>query len=223
MKSPEELSELTERLEALEASVEADVEDVRERVIQVKRETDGKAPADHDHPDLTEDLQTLETALASLEDDLERTERRLEGGFDNFEEILEELFDRTDAVEGDLDAVSQALRSMRETVATVARRERRRARADHLKGIAAKRGVRTANCEDCNATVDVALLSEAVCPTCGEPFHSLDANPGFFGTSILETGEPPALEGETVSPPTLDDVGREAAESDFDWQSGERR
>ena len=223
MKTAEDLSELSARLEALEEAVDADIEDVRERVIQVKREADAKAPADHEHPDLAGDLAALETAVASLEDDLDRTERRLEGGFDNFEEILEELFDRTETVEADLDAIGQALQSMRETVATVARRERRRARADHLKGIATKRGVRTANCENCNATVDVALLSEAVCPTCGEPFHSLDANPGFFGTSILETGEPPALEGETVSPPDLEEVGRGSGQTDFNWQSGERR
>ena len=155
MNNPEERSELAARLEALETSVEADIEDVRDRVIQVKRETDEKAPTDHDHPGLAEDLQTLETTLESLEADLDRTEDRLDGGFDNFEEILEELFDRTETVEEDLDAIGQALQSMQETVATVARRERRRARADHLKRIAAKRGVRTANCEDCNATVDI--------------------------------------------------------------------
>ena len=56
-----EVPAIVERLDALDADVAAlsdavdeKIEDVRERVIQVKREADGKAPADHDHPELAE-------------------------------------------------------------------------------------------------------------------------------------------------------------------------
>jgi DNA repair exonuclease SbcCD ATPase subunit len=226
MKAEEDLQALERRVEELEERVEKDVEDVRERVVQVKREADKKAPTDHDHDELAERVEDLAAEISATAEALEQTESRLDGGFENFEEILERLLDRTDALEDDVDTIGAALRSMRSTLDTVAERERRRARADHLKTTAAERGVRTAKCEDCSTTVDVAMLSEPACPTCGADFHSLDANPGFFGTSILETGRRPALEGDGPSGrPDLSAVGDgsadEQADSAFDWQSSD--
>lgn len=208
MMAEEEFESLESRIEALEAAFEADIEDVRKRVIQVKRETDEKAAASHDHDGLERAVEDLEADLEAVEETLERTESRLDGGFENFEEILERLLDRTADLERDVGIIGQALRSMRQTLDTVAEREQQRARADHFKQTAAVRGVRKAKCEACNSKIDIALLSEARCPTCGESFHTLDANPGFFGTSVLETGERPALEGGTsTSRPDLDGVG----------------
>lgn len=219
----EEYDELQAEIENLKASFEADVEDVRKRVIQVKREADSKAPADHEHASLRQEIAALRSDLEENEAAIESVETRLEGGFDNFEEILENLLDRTAELEDDLEGIGQAVRSMRDTLDTVAERERRRARADHLKQTAAARGVRTAKCEACNAAVDVALLSEPSCPSCNETFNNLDANPGFFGTSVLETGRQPALEGETTDSrhrPGSRETG-DGSESAFDWQQDE--
>jgi chromosome segregation ATPase len=206
-----DLDGLEERLGDLEATVEADIQDVRERVIQVKRETDGKAPADHDHDSLESAIADLEAGLEEATEAIDRTDSRLDGGFENFEEILERLLDRTSDLERDVNTIGRALRSMRQTLDSVAERDQQRARADHLKQTAAVRGVRTAKCEACNSKLDVALLSEARCPSCGESFHTLDANPGFFGTSILETGDRPALEGEgATARPDLEGLGGRA-------------
>lgn len=212
--------DVADRLAELESSTEAKIRDLRERVIQVKREADGKAPADHDHEELAARLTALESDLATAQDSLDRTADRLEGGFENFEEILTSLLDRVEALEEDLRTTGQVLREVRGTLETVAEREQRRARADHLKDTAAARGVRTAKCGDCNTTVDVALLTDATCPGCGASFHTLDANPGFFGTSVLETGERPALEGESEHHRAdLDGIGeREAGSTPTDWQ-----
>lgn len=208
MMADEELKDLQATIEELEAKIEADIQDVRERVIQVKRETDAKAAESHEHESLETALEDLQSELEATQKRLERTESKLEGGFENFEEILEAILDRTSDLESDVDTIGRALGSMRQTLDTVAEREQQRARADHLKETAAVRGVRTAKCEGCKSKIDVALLSEARCPNCGESFHTLDANPGFFGTSILETGERPALEGETsASRPDLEGLG----------------
>lgn len=222
----EEIAELEATIEALESSVESDIQDVRDRVIQVKRETDAKAPADHSHETLEAGVTELEEDIEGIRETLEQTESRLEGGFTNFEEILESLLDRTVALETDVDTLGQVLRSVRKTLDTVAEREQRRARADHLKRNAATTGVRTAKCESCRSTIDIALLSDATCPNCGESFHTLDASPGFFGTSILETGDRPALEGgEFQDRPDLDSVGPESegetqeTNANFDWQN----
>ena len=203
-----DLEALRERIEALEAAFEDDIQDVRERVIQVKRETDEKAPAEHDHDSLESAIADLESDIEAAQEAIDRTGSRLDGGFENFEEILETLLDRTSDLERDVNTIGRALQSMRQTLDSVAERDQQRARADHLKQTAAVRGVRTAKCEACNSKLDVALLSEARCPSCGENFHTLDANPGFFGTSILETGDRPALEGDgATSRPDLEGLG----------------
>ena len=226
MMAEEEFEELQAEIESLKAAFEADVEDVRQRVIQVKREADSKATADHEHPSLRQELDALRSDIDEETAAIDDVETRLEGGFENFEEILENLFDRTEQLEEDLDGIGQAVRSMRDTLDTVAEREQRRARAEHLKQTAAARGVRTAKCEACNAAVDIALLSEPNCPSCNETFNNLDANPGFFGTSVLETGRQPALEGETTD--SRDDLGSQnrgtgdGTKTAFDWQQGDR-
>lgn len=212
-----QLDDIRSQLEALEESIEADIQDVRDRIVQVKRETDGKAPADHAHEHLEQRLTELQADLEETAADLEATDARLEGGFENFEDILESLMDRTADLETDVETLGAALGSMRGTLDAIAEREQRRARADHFKRTAAKRGVRTAKCADCNSKLDVALLSSATCPNCEARFHTLDANPGFFGTSILETGERPALEGGTAEDrPDLGTVGGTEAANNGD-------
>lgn len=225
MAMDEEAPDLRSRLDELEASTEEKIQDLRERVVQVKRETDAKAPAEHDHEEHAARLAALESDLETLQAALDRTDSRLDGGFENFEEILETLVDRTDDLDGDVQTLGQALRGLRTTLDTVAEREQRRARADHLKSTAAARGVRTAKCADCNTNVDVALLTDATCPSCGASFHTLDANPGFFGTSVLETGERPALEGGTEPRADLDELserqGEKPSTTSLDWRGGD--
>ncbi|AOW79642.1 hypothetical protein HTSR_0442 [Halodesulfurarchaeum formicicum] len=230
MTAEQDLEALHERVETLESDTAQKIEDVRDRIVQVKRETDRKAAAEHDHEELAARLTALESDLEAVRSAVEQTESKLDGGFENFEEILETLFDRTADLEADVQTLGQAVRSMKRTLETVAEREQRRARADHLKQTAAARGVRTAKCQDCNTKVDIALLSDGTCPSCGANFHTLDANPGFFGTSVLETGDRPALEGGTeAAAPDLDTLTADAEDSEeprsaLDWtEDGEDR
>ena len=72
------LDDLSGRVEGLESDLDEKITDVRERVIQVKREADDKAPAGHDHPSI---------------------DRRIDDGFGDYEEILESLVERTEALE----------------------------------------------------------------------------------------------------------------------------
>ena len=198
----EELDAVRSELSELESTVESLIEDVRERVIQVKRETDEKAPADHDHPDVAERIETTEASVESLEESVESVRTRLDRGFDNYEEILEYLLSRTDDLTATLETVGTAVLELEKKVDTIAAREHRRTQADRLQKTAAKHGVRTAKCESCQTKVEVALLSEPACPSCEATFRDLEPNPGFFGTSKLLTGSRPALEGPSETPAT---------------------
>lgn len=183
-----------------EAEFEEQLQDVRDRVIQVKRETDGKAPADHDHPDLTEQaaealaaVDNLEAAVADLASTQDRLSNRVDGGFENFEEVLTYLRDETDRLDGKLTTLATAVLAMREAVASVAAANARRERTDSLKRAANREHVRVADCEDCESEVDVSLLTAPECPFCGATFEDVEATRGWFGSHTLVTGSAPAL------------------------------
>ena len=206
-------ADLADRLDSQREEYVDLVEDVRDRVIQVKRETDAKAPLEHTHPDLAGQVESLQADLESLTERVETLEERLDGGFENFEEILTVLVERTDDIADDVETLGGGMVAMKETLETVTGREQGRARADRLKREAATHGVRKAKCEECGSTVDLGLLSSATCPTCDATFQDLDANPGFFGSSMLETGARPALEAPS-DVPSADEIESVAAESE---------
>ncbi|OVE85718.1 hypothetical protein [Natronolimnobius baerhuensis] len=202
-------------LEDLEEQVEADLEshheefhelleDVRSRVIQVKREADAKAPADHDHAEYEDDIASMRTDLTDLED-------HVSAGFENFEDVLDYLFDQTDDLEERSTVLATAVVDLRDRWNAVAERERRRAAVERLQLAANQLGIRAAACEDCDASVDIALLTAPECPHCASSFADVTERTSFFGSHILETGEPPALEGQArrETQPTSDEVFEE--------------
>lgn len=191
----DELTALQGQFEAQHEEFTALLEDVRSRVVQVKRETDGKASADHTHPDsLTEDdLESIRAELATLED-------TVESGFDNFETVLENLLDETDDLAERSTLLARAVIDLRERRDAVADRERRRAGAEELQLAANRLGVRTASCTDCESSVDIALLTAPECPHCASQFTDVSEKSSIFGSHRLRTGDPPALEGRVEAP-----------------------
>lgn len=99
------------RFEELDAEFTELLEDVRERVIQVKRETDRKAPADHDHEDLAERLATLSDRLDDVEADLSAVEGDAEQ--------VATLSERVDEVAADLTEQAAAVDEVESELAAV--------------------------------------------------------------------------------------------------------
>lgn len=195
----DDVSELAERVDDAEADFEEKLQDVRERVIQVKREADEKASADHDHRDLESDVESLREEVAALDD-------HVDAGFGNFEEVLSYLRDEADDLNRKTTTLASVVLSMRETVRALAGAEARRARADQLRRDANVAGVENADCEECGQSVTVAQLSAPECPFCGAAFEGVSAKSGWFGSHTLETGTAPAL---TSKQSWLDDEGDE--------------
>lgn len=201
-------------LEEVEREFRELVEDVRDRVIQVKRETDEKAPADHGHPALANELQRVADGLERVEAELERVDHRVDRGFENYEEVLEYLTETTDDVQRAVSRLTSVVVDLRGRLRETTRDEARRTALAHLTDAANRHGVNSARCEDCDERVDVSLLVEPRCPHCDTAFTTLEPRPGFFRTSVLHTGRLPALE----EPPAggLDDELEELVERPTD-------
>ncbi|MEF8852717.1 MAG: hypothetical protein V5A44_11190 [Haloarculaceae archaeon] len=186
------------RLESEVGRVERDfdekIQDVRERVVQVKREADGKAPADHSH----REFEDLSAAVADLEAQLDDFASRLDDGESERERLQARVADIEDATER-LDEVEDRLRTVAWVVSDLkdaVDEELGGGRAvDSLKQSAAEADVDRAVCENCDQAVDIALLSEPRCPHCGTAVNDVELPGGLFGkpkltvAKQLEAGE----------------------------------
>jgi predicted transcriptional regulator len=188
-----ERSAFEEALDDHREEFEALLDDVRKRVVQVKREADAKAPADHDHEALEERVDALAADVTSTSEAVEAVEDDLEAGFENFEDVLEYLTETTDDLEGKTGKLARVLVDVRSEVERLRVQESRRAEAEALQLAANREGVRTAKCGECGSPVDVSLLSAPECPHCASTFGDVEKRSGLFSSNRLVTGDPPAL------------------------------
>jgi chromosome segregation ATPase len=186
---------------------EALLDDVRKRVVQVKREADSKAAADHDHDALENRVDALAADVTSASEAVEAVEEELAAGFENFEDVLEYLTETTDELEGKTGKLARVLVDVRSEVKRLRVQESRRAEAEALQLAANREGVRTAKCGECESPVDISLLSAPECPHCASTFSDVEKRSGLFSSNRLVTGDPPALpEGQDA------DLSEELAE-----------
>ena len=231
--SVDELDTVSDRLETvegrvdgLEESLEEKIDDVRMRVVQVKREADEKAPRDHEHPRFREDLDGVRTDIENVRDQLDEMQSRVDAGFDNYEEILTYLDETTADLDEHLRVVAQSVVDLRSRVADIEATELERKALSDLLRVANDTGERKATCDDCGETVYLDLLTEPRCPGCRSAFDELSPSRGFFGSATLHTGNPPALEAAAPEggdvETFLDDAATDgvASGTDSDTDSG---
>src|SRR6056297_104113 len=201
----EELASLRAHVEAQREEFIDHVEDVRERVVQVKREVDGRAPAEHDHEryadadavrelestidDVAADVEAIDASLQTLAD-------RVDEGFDSYETILDDLAADLELVSDRSTVLANAVLDLRDTRTAMQARANRRGAADEVKLAANRLGVRSASCADCGSSVEIALLTTPTCPHCGASIADVERRSSILGSHTLVTGEPPALPGD---------------------------
>ncbi|MFB6165807.1 MAG: hypothetical protein ABEJ31_11670 [Haloarculaceae archaeon] len=176
--------EVTDQLDSRTAALEDDytelVEDVRERVIQVKRETDAKAPADHDHPELADRIDAVDAEIDEVRESLASVTDRVESDLDQQSEEIAELSASLSQARDRLQTLAHVVADLRSDAT-----DDRRASVDALKRRAAELDARAAVCESCGATVDVALLTEPECPDCGAAVTDVEPGRRFFNKPRL--------------------------------------
>jgi chaperonin cofactor prefoldin len=194
----ERLAAVESRVSTLEGDLEEKVTDVRDRVVQVKREADRKAAADHDHPDLADDVDSALEAARAARDETDRLEEYVEGGFQNYEEVLEYLTETSETLDRRVVAVAKVLVDLRSRVREMEASLASTAAVEEIQADANRHGTATADCGDCERTVRIGLLGRPRCPHCEAAFDGFEPASGFFGSATLTVGTRPALAGETV-------------------------
>lgn len=241
----EDVSGLQSRLDDLEADYREKLDDVRKRVVQVKREADAKADADHSHADIDDALARLTTLEAELDglSDLRQTVQRLERRLD------EDHDERIADLETELDGVQSGLTSLRaeveetdderlgavedrlddaqeklQTVAWVVRDLREAVQGggaaeqtlQHIKQSAAAADVRRASCANCGSGVEIGLLTEPSCPHCDATLSDVEPSKRRFGLGSATLTVAAGLESGA-------DAGREDELDDIPTDRSEHR
>lgn len=197
-------SRLDDQLSAATASVEAEVDrvdekidrqidDVRERVIQLKQETDQKAPADHTHDAfdrLDEELEEIGADLLAVRDDLDEIDERVA----ETDETVTDVVDRVADAEDKLKRVAWVVSDLREETRG---RDSHQQAVERIKRAAAQEGITSASCENCSESVEIALLTDPECPHCNAVVADVRPVGGLFRTKArlvtaaeLEAGVP---------------------------------
>lgn len=178
------------RIDDVEADYMEKIEDVRERVVQLKRELDDKAETGHSHAELTE-VDELATRLDSLDAELDEVQARLDERLQEQEVTTEDMEERLDSVQDRLKTVAWVVSDLRETLENDTGTDA----VDRIKRAAAQANVDRANCESCGEAVAIGLLTEPNCPHCQATVTNVEAASGFFSkpklltASQLESGE----------------------------------
>lgn len=181
------------RIDDVEADHRAKLEDVRNRVVQLKRELDEKAPADHGHEQF-ERIETMANRLdevAATVDSLDAELSELPERVDDHATAIERFDERLETAEERLRTVAWVVRDLRD-----AQEARSGVEAlDRIKRAAAKADVERAKCEHCGNGVSIGLLADPECPHCESTVTNVEPANGFFGkprlvtASQLESGE----------------------------------
>ncbi|MDS0283066.1 hypothetical protein [Haloarcula onubensis] len=169
------------RLDDIEDDFAGKITDVRERVVQLKRELDGKAPADHEAfetvAELDESVTELNRELVEVRDEFEtdvaaQTERvdDLETRFDEFERRLEDTEDK-------LKRVAWVVSDLRDNQGG---RDAHQKAVDRIKRAAAQEGITAASCQNCGETVHVGLLTDPQCPHCNSTVSDVQPEGGII-------------------------------------------
>ncbi|WP_200531293.1 hypothetical protein [Halorubrum sp. LN27] len=107
----EEVAAIQARLDDLDAEVDEKVEDLRERFVELYRDLESKAPADHAHEETAERLDAVAADLDAVADRLDEIEAEAAATAtvgEAVEETIDALDDRLARVESRLDEVGDA-------------------------------------------------------------------------------------------------------------------
>lgn len=182
--------QLEGRVDGVEEEFQTKLEDVRNRVIQVKRETDSKAPSDHSHPEFDR-LERLAETVDSLEDDISRLEAEFDETVPGATDRLETHAERLEEIRDRLQTVAWVVSDLRETNQSEGGVEA----VERIKRAAARADIERAKCENCNNGVTLSLLTEPTCPHCDATVTNVEPSGGWFSdskllvASQLESGE----------------------------------
>lgn len=166
----ERVDGLEERLRELADTHREDLEDVRNRVIQIRDALRDRAAADHDHEEFEELAERVDVLAGDLED--------VGADVADLTDRMDQRDERLADVESKLDRLARVVLSIRNGGSGTGPAGEA---LEHIRETANRSGVDVARCVDCGRSVRIALLSRAACPHCDTEFRDLEEPASALG------------------------------------------
>jgi seryl-tRNA synthetase len=187
---------LNEQLKTVERDFQNKISDVRERFVQTKRKIDEKAPADHEAFQTVDELEIRLEELSSVVEDIEEKieegdigkESLSDSDIENIETELSRFDTRMEDAEDKLNRVAWVIKDIRESQLGKDREDLQQQTVNSIKRTAAEAGITSAPCNGCDASVNIGLLTEPLCPHCDMRLGDLRETDGMFRTKRVLVG-----------------------------------
>jgi len=163
-----ELEAVDHRVDALESDTDADLDTLRNRVLQLRDAVQNRAATDHTH----EEFARLGDRLDGLATDIANVSGR-----------VSELEDAVDDRVARLDTLARVVLTLRNRVGD--RKSEPRRQLDQLRRTANRKGVTDGTCESCGESVSIPLLTESACPHCEAQLRDISTTGILFKRAKL--------------------------------------
>lgn len=174
--------QVADRIGAVEDDYMEKIEDVRQRVIQVKQTADSKAAADHGHPDLADRIDGLAGEIETVEAKIETLGTQLDDRTADTETRLDDLTGAVGDLEEKVQTVAHVVRDLRDDARVGSKRA---TSVEGIKRAAAELDADRAKCGVCGEGVQIGLLTDPECPHCEAVVTDVESKDGFFGSPTL--------------------------------------
>ncbi|WP_336325995.1 hypothetical protein [Halovenus sp. HT40] len=174
--------QLSKRIDSVESEFDEKIDDVRERVIQIKKETDAKAPKDHTHDQL-QSIPEIQRTLTELEAELDELQTEFAETVPEQEKTITDIGGRVEEMQDRLQTVAWVVSDLREAQESTGGLEA----VERIKRAAAKADIERADCENCGEGVTLSLLTDPECPHCNATVTNVEPASGWFGSPTLLT------------------------------------
>lgn len=184
-----EVAALEDRLETLETTHGEDVEDVRNRVLQLRDAVRDRADETHDHDEFHDLAERIDALASDIED--------VGADVADMSDRVDRRDDRLADVESKLDRLAGAVLAIRDGTHGTGTADES---LEHIRATANRSGVLVADCCACGRAVQIPLLTRPACPHCETEFRDLDDSRSGLGRWLdrgkpkLVGADPPALE-----------------------------
>lgn len=179
---------LENRIDALESDHAADIDDVRDRVIQVKKEVDAKTPTE-EHEQTRQDVEDLRAELSALDDQLGSLSDALSALETETDDRIEANAEAIEALEADVPKTRERIKTLAWNVNEIRDHVDRVTDLSPILEKAAQLDIDRAKCDQCGSGIEIGLLTEAACPHCSAGLTGLVDSRSFFGKPRLLVGD----------------------------------
>lgn len=157
-----------DRLEELESRHESDIEDIRERVVQIARMVNNSGKQQQE--EILDQLDDVESELSDVQDSISQNDDMI----DDLGYRLDRMRNKNEEFERKLDRLAESHLELKDEVeeklSDISKTERR---MERLTKMAQRKKIMKARCESCSGTVLIPYLNECKCSNCGRDISEI--------------------------------------------------